>query len=247
MDGRDIRAVLLLYIGVVAALYLAFEVFTVGRTLGLFLCYATGLILGVVGPVIYTVWMRRRPLADLGLTTKNWREAVGLGLVLGAIQYLLTLYGYRLPALVDWVPLLTMSLMVGLFEAIFFRGFIQTRLSASFDPIPGVVGAAALYALYHVGYGMRAHEMMFLFALGLVYGIAYACVKNVLVLWPVLIPIGSFYNNLQSGGIDLPWAAIAGFVDVMAIMFAVMWLARRRERRAARQPLKESPTPAART
>lgn len=247
MDGRDIRAVLLLYIGVVAALYSAFQVFTVGRTLGLFLCYAAGLILGVVGPVIYNVWMRRRPLADLGLTTKNWREAVGLGLVLGVVQYFLTLYGYRLPAPVDWVPLLTMSLMVGLFEAIFFRGFIQTRLSASFGPIPGAIGAAALYALYHVGYGMGAREMVFLFALGLVYGIAYACVKNVLVLWPVLIPIGSFYNNLQSGGIDLPWAAIAGFVDVMAIMFAVIWLARRRERRLASQPLKESLIPGTRT
>jgi uncharacterized protein len=87
VDGRDIRAVLLLYVGVVGALYVAFQVFTVDRTLGLFLCYAAGLILGVVGPVIYTVWMRRRPLADLGLTTKNWRQAVGLGLALGLIQF----------------------------------------------------------------------------------------------------------------------------------------------------------------
>ncbi len=246
IDRRDIRAVLLLYAGVVAALYLAFQVFTVDRTLGLFLCYAAGLILGVVGPVIYTVWMRGRPLVDIGLTTKNWREAVGLGLVLGAIQYFLTLYGYRLPAPVDWVPLLTMSLMVGLFEAIFFRGFIQTRLSASFGPVPGAAAAAALYALYHVGYGMGAREMVFLFALGLVYGIAYACVNNVLVLWPLLIPIGSFYNNLQSGGIELPWAAIAGFVDVMAIMLTVIWLAHRRERRAVGQSSQKPPIPAAR-
>jgi membrane protease YdiL (CAAX protease family) len=139
-----------------------------------------------------------------------------------------------------------MSLMVGLCEAIFFRGFIQTRLSASFGPIPGVVAAAALYALYHVGYGMGAREMVFLFGLGLVYGIAYACVNNVLVLWPVLIPIGSFYNNLQSGGIELPWAAIAGFVDVMAIMFAAVWLAHRRERRAVSQPARKPSTHAAR-
>jgi membrane protease YdiL (CAAX protease family) len=240
VDGRDIRTVLLLYVGVVAALYLAFQVFTVERTLGLFLCYAAGLILGVVGPVIYTVWIRGRPLADLGLTTKNWRQAVGLGLALGLIQFFLTLYGYDLPAPVDWVPLLTMSLMVGLFEAIFFRGFIQTRLSASLGPIPGVVAAAALYALYHVGYGMGIREMVFLFGLGLLYGIAYACVNNVLVLWPVLIPIGSFYNNLQSGGIELPWAAIAGFVDVMAIMFAAVWIAHRRERRAVKSTADET-------
>jgi membrane protease YdiL (CAAX protease family) len=246
VDGRDIRAVLLLYAGVVTAFYLAFQVFTVERTLGLFLCYAAGLILGVVGPVVYTVWMRGRPLADLGLTTKNWPQAVGLGLVLGAIQFFLTLYGYNLPAPVGWVPLLTMSLMVGLFEAIFFRGFIQTRLTASFGTISGVVAAAALYALYHLGYGMGVREMVFLFGLGLVYGIAYTCVNNVLVLWPVLIPIGSFYNNLQSGGIELPWAAIAGFVDVMAIMFTAIWLAHRRERRAVKSTADKTSDAAAR-
>jgi uncharacterized protein len=246
VDGRDIRAVLLLYVGVVAALYVAFQVFTVERTLGLFLCYAAGLILGVVGPLIYTVWMRNRPVADLGLTSKNWRQALGLGLALGAIQFFLTLYGYDLPAPVDWVPLLTMSLMVGLFEAVFFRGFIQTRLSASLGPIPGVVAAAALYALYHVGYGMGIREMAFLFALGLVYGIAYACVNNVLVLWPVLIPLGSFYNNLQSGGFELPWAAIAGFVDVIGIMVTAIWIAHRRERRGGRATTDEASKPAAR-
>jgi uncharacterized protein len=101
LDRRDIRAVLLLYVGVVTALYLAFQVFTVDRTLGLFLFFAAGLILGVVGPVIYTVWMRRRSLADLGLTTKNWRQAVGLGLILGAVQFFLTLYvtGCRHPSI----------------------------------------------------------------------------------------------------------------------------------------------------
>jgi hypothetical protein len=52
LDGRDIRAVLLLYVGVVTALYLAFQVFTADRTLGLFLCFAAGLILGVIGPVV---------------------------------------------------------------------------------------------------------------------------------------------------------------------------------------------------
>jgi membrane protease YdiL (CAAX protease family) len=247
VDVRDVRVVVLLYVAVVAALYLAFQVFTVERTLGLFLSYAGGLILGVLGPVIYTVWRRRRPLADLGLTTKNWRQAVGLGLVLGLVQFFLTLYGQQLPAPVDWVPLLTMALMVGLFEAIFFRGFIQTRLSASFGFIPGVVAAAGLYALYHVGYGMGVREMVFLFALGMVYGIAYACVNNVLVLWPVLIPLGSFFNNLQSGGFELPWLSIAGFVDVMAVMFTAIWLARRRERKAATNSLPKRPLPAART
>jgi membrane protease YdiL (CAAX protease family) len=159
---------------------------------------------------------------------------VPLGLALAAVQFFLTLYGYPLPAAaVDWVPLAVMALMVGLFEAVFFRGFVQTRLTAGVGPVAGTVGAAGLYALYHVGYGMSPSEMIFLFGLGILYAIAYATVRNILVLWPLLLPMGTFYNSLESGDFELPWASILGFVDVMAVMFTIVWLAHRRERRTA--------------
>jgi len=96
------------------------------------------------------------------------------------------LLGYRLPAPVDWVPLLVMSLAVGLFEAVFFRGFVQGRLQAGFGTGPAVAGASVLYALYHVGYGMGIGELGFLFALGVVHAVAYRLTENVLVLWPLL-------------------------------------------------------------
>jgi hypothetical protein len=233
IDGRDLRTVVGMYVGVVATLYLAFQVFTADSVVGLFLCYAAALLLGVVGPVIYTVWIRRRPLADLGLRVDNWHEVAALGLALAAIQFFLTLYGYALPVEpVDWVPLAVMALMVGFFEAVFFRGFVQTRLSASLGPVAGTAAAAGLYALYHVGYGMGIGEMIFLFGLGVVYAIAYASVRNVLVLWPLLIPLGSFFNTVEADDFDLPWASILGFVDVLAIMFTAVWLAHRREHRA---------------
>jgi hypothetical protein len=243
IDGRDLRTVVGLYVGVVATLYLAFQVFTTNSVVGLFLCYAAALLLGVVGPVIYTVWIRRRPLADLGLRVDNWHEVAALGLALAAIQFFLTLYGYALPVEpVDWVPLAVMALMVGFFEAVFFRGFVQTRLSASLGPVAGTAAAAGLYALYHVGYGMGIGEMIFLFGLGVVYAIAYASVRNVLVLWPLLIPLGSFFNTVEADDFDLPWASILGFVDVLAIMFTAVWLAHRREHRAVtRRPTPEVP------
>jgi membrane protease YdiL (CAAX protease family) len=236
VDVRDLGAVLVLYVGVVTSLVVSMRVFTQDQVAGLFAFLALAMILGVVGPIVYTVWMRHRPLADLGLRVDNWRRAVALGVVLGTVQFALTLYGYDLPQPVDWVPLAFLALMVGLFEAVFFRGFVQARLSAGFGPIAGVTGAAALYGLYHIGYGMGPTEMVFTFGLGIVYGIAYACVNNILVLWPLLVPMGSFYNNLQNGDIDMPWAAILGFLDILAVMATAIWLARRREHRAARQP-----------
>ncbi|HEX6197620.1 MAG TPA: hypothetical protein VFZ37_17010, partial [Jiangellaceae bacterium] len=84
-----------------------------------------------------------------------------------------------------------------------------------------------------VGYGMSATEIVFLFGLGVLYAIAYRLVNNILVLWPLLTPIGAFFNNLEAGDIELPWASIAGFVDVLAVMAVIIWLAARHERKVA--------------
>lgn len=244
VDRQDLAVICGLYGGVVALFFLAFRVFTQDNVAGLFLTFAVGMLLGVIGPVVYTVWVRHRPLADLGLTRTNLRPALALGLALAAVQFALTLWGYGLPQPVDWVPLLVLSLTVGLFEAVFFRGFIQTRLQSSFGPIVGIGGASALYAVYHVGYGMDPSTMLFLFGLGVVYGVAFAVVRNVGVLWPLLIPLGSFYNNLESGDIQMPWASILGFADVLVLMFVAVWLALRHQRRQSLRDRADAPADA---
>ena len=130
------------------------------------------------------------------------------------------------------MPLLVMALVVGIFESIFFRGFLQGRLVAMFGPGVGIAAAAGLYGLYHVGYGMGFDEMLFLFGLGVVYAIAYQLTGNLLILWPLLTPLGSFYATVDAGDIDLPWASILGFLDVAAVMIAIIVVARRHQRRA---------------
>jgi len=230
LDRRDLVAVVALYAAVTAAFRTAFVGFGTGRVLGLFLWFAGGMVLGVAGPVVYTVWLRRRALATLGIGRMHMRSTLAFGLVLAAVQFGMTLWNVRLPAPIDWIPLLVMSLTVGVFESVFFRGFVQQRLESSLGAGPGVAVAAGMYALYHVGYGMGMDEMTFLFGLGVVYAIAFRVVGNVLVLWPLLTPLGAFFNNLEAGDITLPWAAIAGFVDVLAVMATVLWLATRHER-----------------
>lgn len=231
-DDRDLVAIGLMYLAVVGSMSLAFRVFTTANTLGLFLCFAVALLVGSVGPVVYTVWFRRAPLRDLGLRVDNWRPTVALALLFAGVQFALTLWGLTLPAdPEDWVPLLVMALVVGVFESLFFRGFVQARLEARFGPVRGIAAAAALYGLYHVGYGMGLTEIGLLLGLGVVYGVAFALVRNVLVLWPLLTPLGSFFANVRAGDIHLPWASILGFLDVLAVVVVVVVVAARRERR----------------
>jgi CAAX protease family protein len=229
---RSVLAVIgALYLAVVLLMRLAFVGFGVDRTLGLFLSFGAALLIGTVGPVVHAVRYQHRSLRSLGLRTDNLRKTVALGLVFALVQFALTLWGYDLPQPEDWVPLLVMALVVGMFESVFFRGFIQNRLTEQFGPAIGVSGAAIAYGLYHVGYGMGLTEIGFLTGLGVVYSVAFATTRNVLVLWPLLTPLGSFYANVTSGDIDLPWASILGFVDVAALMLASFWLAARTHRR----------------
>ncbi|MEQ6901380.1 CPBP family intramembrane glutamic endopeptidase [Nocardioides sp. YIM 152588] len=240
-DRADLVAIGALYVGVVALERVAFVGFTTDHVAGLFLCFAAALLLGVVGPVVYTVLVRGRPFADLGLRRDNLRVALGFALVFAGVQYMLTLRGYDLPAAGDWVPLLVMSLVVGVFESVFFRGFVQTRLTAQYGQPAGVLGAAALYGLYHVGYGMEGVELLFLTGLGVVYAVAFAVARNLVVLWPLLTPLGSFYANLEAGDIDLPWASIAGFADVLLLMLVALWVTARLQRRRAERSRQRSP------
>jgi hypothetical protein len=128
--------------------------------------------------------------------------------------------------------------MVGIFESIFFRGFVQGRLQAAYGGGPAIFGAALLYGVYHVGYGMGAEEILFLSGLGIVYALAYLAAGNLLVLWPLLTPLGSLFAQLEDGELTgrLPWASLAGFADVIGVFALVIWLAHRHERKGALTP-----------
>jgi membrane protease YdiL (CAAX protease family) len=257
VDGRDLSAVALIYLGVVGLLLLAFKVFTTDKMLWFFLAFAAALVLGVGGPVLYQTEIRRGSLADLGISTRRWRSTLVLGLLFAGVQFSITLWSYDLPRPVDWLPVLTLALPVGLFEAVFFRGFIQGRLEASFGVVPAVVGAAGLYGVYHVGYGMGGDQLLFLFNLGIVYAAAYRLTENAFVIWPLLTPLGYLFAELEAGDMrgELPWASMAGFGDVLALMVFILWLAHRHERKrrvppratvppvgaASRRPREESP------
>ena len=239
IDKVDMLAVGAFYVVVVTLFKVAFGVFGTSHVAPLFIIFGLGMLVGVVGPIVYVVWMRHRTLASIGIGLHNIRSTAALAVVLGAVQFSVTLWNYQLPTPVDWIPVLLMSLTVGFFEAVFFRGFIQGTLERAFGVAPAVAVAAALYALYHFGYGMGPSAMLFLFGLGVVYAIAYRVTSNVLVIWPLLTPLGGFFSQVKSGDMagQLPWISMLGFGDVLAVMAVAIWLAARHQRRRrAAQP-----------
>jgi hypothetical protein len=71
--GGDTVAALVSYALVVAGLYTAFQVFTTDNVAANFITFGPVTLagLGVALPILYTVLVRKRPLADLGLTVEG--------------------------------------------------------------------------------------------------------------------------------------------------------------------------------
>ncbi len=139
--GRDLGVVVLSWILVVGALYTATVI--VGQAvwggMGYFLLYAVlgATIFGIGIPVFWMVVIRKRSLADLGITKKYLGLSLILQLVLAAIQYMGTLAKTDLPGFEVLLPLIALSLAIGLFEAIFWRGWVLLRLGRSLRDHPG--------------------------------------------------------------------------------------------------------------
>ncbi|MFL6286829.1 MAG: hypothetical protein ACJ73L_00340, partial [Actinomycetes bacterium] len=116
-DRTELAVIGTLYLAVVALLSLAFRGFGTDHTPGLFLSFAAALLVGVAGPVYYTVWRRGGSLGDLGLRLGDWATTATLALLFAGVQFWLTLWRLDVPDAQNWVPLLVMALVVGVFES----------------------------------------------------------------------------------------------------------------------------------
>ena len=216
--------ILIAYLSVVSGLYLAFQVFTTERVTLNFITFGPVTLfgLGVALPLLWTI-KRGRTLADIGITRSYAAVSIALGLILSLFQYFFTLAKLTIPAIPELIPLITMTLTVGLFEAVFFRGWLQLRFEEAFGILPGIILGATFYAFYHVGYGMNLNEIAFLFLIGLIYAVIFRITKNVFILWPFLTPMGALYSNINEGLI-IPFEATYGFAIVLALMIGSILL-----------------------
>jgi membrane protease YdiL (CAAX protease family) len=197
-----------------------------------FVLYAVvgAMLFGVGLPLYWMVVVLQRPLADLGLTTRWLGLSLILQLIFAALQFVGTLAKTQFPPFEKLVPLIALALSIGFFEAVFWRGWVLLRLEESFGTIPAILLGSALYAAYHIGYGMPASEMLFLFFIGIIFAVVFRLTKNILILWPVFQPMGQLVTLIKDG-LTLPLLSALGFIEVLIVMLVLVWLAARYQKK----------------
>ena len=236
--GKDLAVVALSWLLVVASLYSATVI--VGSEawggMAYFALYAVigATLFGVGLPLYWMEVVRRRPLSDLGFGTRWLGLSLVLQLIFAALQFAGTLAKAQLPPFEEFLPLVALSLAIGFFEAVFWRGWVLLRLEESFGTIPAILLGSALYAAYHIGYGMPMSEMIFLFFIGIMFAVAFRLTKNIFILWPVFQPMGQLVT-LVKDGLKLPLLASLGFFEVLIAMLVLVWLAGRYQKKHSKQ------------
>ena len=228
--GRDLLAVLVSCLLVTGTLYTATFIVGAEAAGGMlyFFLYAiiTAALLGIGFPLYWMVVVRKRPLADLGLTRRNLGIILAIQIVIAGLQFYAALRDTAFPAMSQLLPLAALALAIGFFEAVFWRGWVLLRLEEAFGLVPALVLGSALYAAYHVGYGMQVSEMVFLFFIGLMFAVVFRMAKSVFILWPFFQPMGQLIT-LMKESLPLPAIAALGFFEVLIVMFVLVWAAGR--------------------
>lgn len=228
--NKDLAAVLISWLLVTGALYTATVIVTpeLGGGLAYFALYGilAATLFGIGIPLAWTVAVRKRPIQDLGLTTRLLGVSIVLQLVFAVLQYMGTLAKTELPAMSSLLPLAALALAIGFFEAVFWRGWVLLRLEDAFGLIPAVVLGSGLYAAYHIGYGMPLSEIAFLFVIGIMYAVTFRITRSVFLLWPIFQPMGQLVTLIKDQ-LSLPAIAALGFFEVFLLMALLIWLANR--------------------
>lgn len=224
--NKDLAIVILSWVLVVSSLSIATYVFTPQRGGLYFVFYGVigAMIFGVGLPLFWMVFIRKRPISDLGITTKYWLASIILQIIFAVIQYFMIFNKSSLPNMKTFLPLLLLALSIGFFEAIFWRGWVLLRLEEAFGIIPAIILGSLLYAGYHIGYGMDFAEMRFLFFIGIMFAIIFRLTKNILILWPLFQPMGQLITLIKNQ-LGLPMISILGFGEILVFMFVMIWLA----------------------
>lgn len=235
--GRDLIVLAFSWILVVGSLYTATVIVGSDAWGGIayFLLYAMvgALLFGVGLPLYWMIIVEKRPLSDLGITTRFLVPSLVLQLVFAGLQFMGTSAKAQIPPFEEFMPLIALALCIGFFEAVFWRGWVLLRLEKSFGMIPAILLGSALYAAYHIGYGMPSSEMIFLFFIGIMFAVVFRITKNVFILYPFFQPMGQLVTLIK-GKLTLPLAASLGFFEVLIVMFILVWLAGRYQKKHSR-------------
>ncbi|MDI6786113.1 MAG: CPBP family intramembrane metalloprotease [bacterium] len=212
---KETGLAILLWLAVTGSMRIAFA-FPVFEEISIFVFCSllTYFILGIVLPVRLI-----KNVEEMGITKDKWKISLLISIIFSSFLIIFPLSHCHFPKSSQIFRLTILALCGCLFEAVFFRGYLQTRLEKAFGIIPSIFLASICYALYHLSYPgwENLAAIRLLFFVGIMYSTLFLFTRNILILWPLSIPLGAmidFFNHR----LDITVYSTIGYLIILLIM-----------------------------
>lgn len=212
---KETGLAILLWLAVTGSMRIAFA-FPVAKEISIFVFCSllTYFILGIVLPVKLV-----ENVEEIGITKCQWVVSLIISIIFSSLLIIFPLSHCHFPKSAQIFRLTVLALCGCLFEAVFFRGYLQTRLEKAFGIIPSIILASICYALYHLsypGWGSLA-DINLLFFVGIMYSVLFLFTRNILILWPLSIPIGAMIDFFEHK-LTITFYSSMGYLITLLIM-----------------------------
>jgi protein-S-isoprenylcysteine O-methyltransferase Ste14 len=181
--------------------------------------FATTVVL-VILPTYYVLKVMKKPLSDIGFTSRRLLPSLGLSALL------IIRYSPKLRWALGVIPeinVLPHLIYCGLclWEPFFIHCWIQLRVDEAFGIVPGIVAAGLCTAAYHLGtFPVRMVLMLGVF--GLFYGVLFRLTRNIFVLWPFTWAGASAMGTIM-GGFVFGWYHVKLYGVVLLVQLICIW------------------------
>ncbi|MEB2283561.1 MAG: CPBP family intramembrane metalloprotease [Myxococcales bacterium] len=181
-----------------------------------------GLGVCVMFPTWYVV-ATGRSLEDMGLSLDQLGRNVLVGVIAACVTVPWRLGGSHLPELRSLATLIAAMCFSTLFEEVFFRGFLQTRVEAVMGLVPAVAVSSLAFALYHLGYGgewRHLESMIRMTLVGVMFGAVFRLTKNVATSFLLNLPhaVVTFLERQEF------FSDRAAITSIVVVVLAGLWM-----------------------
>jgi membrane protease YdiL (CAAX protease family) len=188
---------------------------------------SAALLLVVLFPVWWLCRHRGRPLAELGITARKWKESILISIIVAIPFFWLILTQYAALYGDALIPHFLTNALV-LWEPFFVFCWLELRFGRAFGIIPGIILAGICFGAYHLGtYPLTGVVTLVLY--GIAFGAIFRLTDNLLSMWPLAWAASSSKGTL-AGGMLFSWYDAGIFFTIVVVQLGFIAWTRRRER-----------------
>ncbi len=156
-------------------------------------------ILGIAVPVYYILFVKKEKLDFIGIKKDKWLISLIISIIFTIFFLFLFMEEAKDLNLTFSLNVKTIKaslylmLVPGIFEVIFYYGFIRESFERAFGIIPAIVLTALFYSFHHIGFQPEYFDIFFI---GILYASVFRITKNVLIIYPFFWGIGACWDVL---------------------------------------------------